>query len=382
MRVVFLTHNYPRHAGDLPGAFLHPLAVALRARGHDVRVVAPSDRGRNGRDELDGVPVRRVRYGSPEREVFAYSGRMAEAVRSPGGLLALADLILALKDGAEEELAGAPDGGVIHAHWWLTAGLATPDPGRTLITVHGTDGRLLERGGPAAWVGRWVLGRARLVSVVSADLARVVAKVAKRADAAARVLPMPVETRDRPWTSGGGGAIIVARLTAQKRVDLGIRAFTRVPAPTPLTIVGDGPVLPALRELTGRLGLDDRVRFAGARPPDEVATLLGSADLMLFPAVGEGLGLAAVEALMAGVPVVVCRDGGGVVETVERWGGGLTVEAGEAALGEAIGRALASESLRGEARAAGTRWREELTPARVAETFEGWYRETLEAKPH
>ena len=48
MRVLFLTHNYPRHAGDVAGGFLHPLAVALRQRGVDLQVIAPSDRGQDG----------------------------------------------------------------------------------------------------------------------------------------------------------------------------------------------------------------------------------------------------------------------------------------------------------------------------------------------
>ena len=60
MWVLFLTHNYPRHPGDVAGAFLHPLAVALRKRDVDVRVIAPSDRGEAGDTTLDGVPIRRV----------------------------------------------------------------------------------------------------------------------------------------------------------------------------------------------------------------------------------------------------------------------------------------------------------------------------------
>jgi hypothetical protein len=107
VRVVFLTHNYPRHAGDVPGAFLHPLATALTGRGHDVRVVAPADHGRDGRELLDGVPVRRVHYAEPDRENLAYEGNMQGAVRSPSGLLALRALILALRQGARIEAAGA-----------------------------------------------------------------------------------------------------------------------------------------------------------------------------------------------------------------------------------------------------------------------------------
>ena len=43
MRVVFLTHNYPRWPGDLSGSFLGTLAAALVRRGVEVRVVAPPE---------------------------------------------------------------------------------------------------------------------------------------------------------------------------------------------------------------------------------------------------------------------------------------------------------------------------------------------------
>jgi glycosyltransferase involved in cell wall biosynthesis len=379
VRVVFLTHNYPRFAGDLPGAFLHPLAVALRVRGHDVRVVAPSDQGRNGREELDGVPVRRVRYAKAERERYAYTGQMADAVRSPLGLMALAGMIRALRQGAQAELTGAPDDSVVHAHWWLPAGLATPAPRRTVVTLHGTDARLLERSRPARWLGGWALRRVGVVSAVSADIAGVVARRTGRTDAGSHVMPMPVALPGRPWTTGGGGAIIVARLTAQKRVDLALRAIARTPSGIPLTVVGDGPALGGLRDIAARLGLADRVRWMGAQTATEVANLLGRADVMLFTAVGEGLGLAAVEALMAGVPVVVCRDGGGVVETVTQWGGGTVVEPTEEAVGAALAQALQSAELKAAAQSAGSKWRERLDPARVAETFERWYHEALDS---
>ena len=80
MRVVFLTHNYPRWPGDLSGAFLGTLAAALVRRGVEVRVVAPSDAGQGGEEEVDGVPVRRVRYAvGPARDpgLPGYDGRRA-----------------------------------------------------------------------------------------------------------------------------------------------------------------------------------------------------------------------------------------------------------------------------------------------------------------
>ena len=82
MRVVFLTHNYPRWTGDVSGAFLATLAGALVRRGVSVRVVAPSDQGRGGDEELDGIPVRRVRYAPAAAETKTMSPSRASATLS------------------------------------------------------------------------------------------------------------------------------------------------------------------------------------------------------------------------------------------------------------------------------------------------------------
>lgn len=381
MVVVFVTHNYPRHAGDLPGAFLHPLAAALRERGHDVRVVAPSDRGRGGREPLDGIPVRRVRYAAAERETLAYEGRMQEAIRSPRGLLALAGLLRALRAGARAEAAGASGGVVLHAHWWIPAGLALPRDVPALVTLHGTDGRILRRSALARWQGRRVLRKAAVVTAVSPELAALAERVSGRSDIAAHVQAMPVDSAALPVSRGGGGALVIARLTAQKRIALALRAVGQLAQdgePMRLTIVGDGPERPALEALAALLPAPAAVSFTGTLPVEEVAARLGSADVLLFPSRDEGLGLSALEALMAGVPVVACEDGGGVVSALRRHGGGIVTAATPAALAAGV-RSLRAPERMAEARRAGEQWREELAPARVAELFEGWYREALGA---
>jgi glycosyltransferase involved in cell wall biosynthesis len=378
VRVIFLTHNYPRFSGDLPGSFLHPLAVALRERGHDVRVVAPSDRGQGGRAPLDGVPVRRVRYSTPEREVLAYTGRMQDEVRSAGGLMALRGLMVGLRDGALAEAEGAAEGDtVVHAHWWIPAGLAAPRGLPVVLTLHGTDGRLLQKSAAARWLARGVLRRADLVTTVSSHLAGIVETTTGREDVATHIQPMPVESADRPWSRGGAGAIVVCRLTPQKRVHLALEAIARMSKPVPLTVVGDGPERVALEALTRTLRLSG-VTFTGLLPPSEVAVRLATADVMLFPAVGEGMGLSAVEALMAGVPVVACRDGGGVVDALETYGGGVVVEPTAEAIADGIGQA-GSPAIRAAAQVVGNHWREDLAPAQVARRFEEWYREALDA---
>ncbi len=381
MLVVFVTHNYPRHAGDLPGAFLHSLATALVARGNDVRVVAPSDQGRGGRESLDGVPVRRVRYARPGRETLAYAGRMQDAIRSPSGLFALRALIGALREGARAELGAAGSSAVLHAHWWIPGGMALPSGRPSVATVHGTDVRLLEHSMVGRWLGRRTLRRAGVVTAVSSDLAEAVERATGRSDVHTHVQAMPVDSAERPWSRGGGGAIVVARLTAQKRVDLAIQAVAdlhRSGKPMPLTIVGDGSERAELERQAAATLPPGSVRFSGLLAAGAVADLLAGADVMLFPATAEGFGLAAVEALMAGVPVVVCQDGGGVVAAVHAHGGGVVTDPVPAAIAAGV-RTAASPALREEARRAGERWREELAPARVAERYEGWYREAIGA---
>jgi len=375
VRVILLTHNYPRHAGDLPGSFLHPLAVALRDRGHDVRVVAPSDRGHGGREALDGVPVRRVRYAAPEREILAYTGRMQDEVRSASGLMALRGLIRGMREGAMAEAEGAAGDAVIHAQWWIPAGLAAPSGFPLVLTLHGTDGRLLKKSAVARWLARAVLRRADLVTAVSRHLAGIVEETTGREDVTGHVQPMPIESTGRPWSTGGAGVVVVCRLTAQKRVDLALKAVVELRQPLPLTVIGDGPERAALENFAAAHPAA-RISFTGQLPPADVAARLGSADVMVFPAMGEGLGLSAVEALMAGVPVVVASDGGGVVEAVRAHGGGIVTAPTPESLAAGVQDAL-SPTIRAAARGAGERWRTELAPSRVAGTFEAWYREAL-----
>jgi glycosyltransferase involved in cell wall biosynthesis len=378
VRVVFLTHNYPRWAGDVSGAFLATLAGALARRGVSVRVVAPSDQGRGGEDELAGIPVRRVRYASAGAETLAYRGTMQAALRAPSGIGALAGLWRALRRAAREEAEAGAD--LFHAHWWVPGGLALPKGVPSVLTVHGTDAALLRRSRIARTLARPVFQRASVVTAVSRELAGWVQAGAGRFVDPGHVQPMPVDSTNHPWSTGGGGAVVIARLAPQKRVALAIETVAFLAScghDLPLTIVGHGPERGALERLADRLGVAAFVSFTGAVASAEVPSYLERADLMIFPAQGEGFGLVAAEALMAGVPVVACWDGGGVLDVVPPTGAGrLTLPAPEA-MGDAILGLLAEPDVRAMARLVGESWRARLNPDHVAEICEGWYREAL-----
>jgi glycosyltransferase involved in cell wall biosynthesis len=82
-----------------------------------------------------------------------------------------------------------------------------------------------------------------------------------------------------------------------------IHALARLPG-AHLVIAGDGPLRAMLVDLADQLRLSHRLHLIGNLDPQDLADLVSSADLYLFPSVWESFGLAGVEAAMAGVPVL------------------------------------------------------------------------------
>ncbi|MFQ5547014.1 MAG: glycosyltransferase family 4 protein [Woeseia sp.] len=113
-----------------------------------------------------------------------------------------------------------------------------------------------------------------------------------------------------------------------------------------LIIFGRGPLETELREQTSRLGLGGMVQFAGYRP--DLDDYLACIDLLVHPALAEGLGVASLKAAAAGVPVVGFAAGG-LREAVADGETGLLVPPGDvAALGNAISRLADNDRLRRE----------------------------------
>jgi hypothetical protein len=81
--------------------------------------------------------------------------------------------------------------------------------------------------------------------------------------------------------------------------------------------------------------------------------------------------------MMQGVPVVACRDGGGVLDIVPATGAGRVSEPTPQGVSAALRDLLAEPDSRSAAAAAGQGWRTRLSPDFVAERCEGWYRRAL-----
>ena len=134
--------------------------------------------------------------------------------------------------------------------------------------------------------------------------------------------------------------VYCGRLSAEKGVTLLVRAFAKFVADVPhasLRLVGDGPLRADVDHLIRKLDLQRSVTVTGWLPPDDVDREMRDAWAVVGPSLwAEPFGLAVVEAMMRGIPVIV-SESGAFLETVEQNVTGLFFESGnELALVQAL----------------------------------------------
>ncbi|MFZ0704122.1 MAG: glycosyltransferase family 4 protein [Candidatus Korobacteraceae bacterium] len=112
--------------------------------------------------------------------------------------------------------------------------------------------------------------------------------------------------------------LYTGRLLEWKGLHLAILAMHRLQAhdaPVRLTIIGDGPAKAALLSLASRLGVANRITWHSWLPHTELQSRLHQHDVFVFPSLRDSGGMAVIEALAHGLPVV-CTDLGGPGEIV------------------------------------------------------------------
>ena len=215
---------------------------------------------------------------------------------------------------------------VVHVHDWFGtvggAALARRTGAALVMTVHSTE---LDRslGHPhkeifqREWIGVHTADRViavsrhladQLVRDYGADRERI--RVVYNAVRDAGTLPKGERTGDI--------VLFLGRLTAMKAPDVFIRAAARISGSFPevqFVIAGEGPEYEHLVRLAVGLGIGDRVLFLGKVTDEERSALLRDAAVFVLPSVTEPFGIAALEAMAAGVPTIVSKTSG-VAEVV------------------------------------------------------------------
>lgn len=150
--------------------------------------------------------------------------------------------------------------------------------------------------------------------------------------------------------------LYVGRLDPRKGVDTALEALVHLPADALLRIVGgwDRSEEERLHDLARRVGVGDRVEFAGQRDRDYLISAYGAADAVVFPVLWrEPWGLVPLEAMGVGRPVVATGRGGSG-EYLRDGENSLLFAAGDArALAAALRRLAQNAELRGRLREQG-----------------------------
>lgn len=298
---------YPTYGGS--GAVATELGLALAERGHEVHFISYAQP---------------FRLGGFRERVYFHEVEMEDypLFEHPPYALALA---VALHDAARKHQLD-----LVHMHYAIPHAasaylarqmLAQERRLRIVTTLHGTDITLVGLHPSFHAITRFSILESDGLTAVSGYLRDETVRDFSVPDSRVDVIPNFIDTRiwrpgqepcHRAKLAPGGEKIVmhVSNFRAVKRVGDVVDIFARIrdSVPARLVMIGDGPDRPRAAARAQQLGVGDDVVFLGKH--QSVEELLSCADLFLLPSETESFGLAALEAMACGAPVVASTAGG------------------------------------------------------------------------
>ena len=299
---------YPTYGGS--GALATELGLDLARRGHEVHFITYASpfrlRGYQERVYFHEVDTSTSHY--PLFDHYPYT------------------LALASK---QHEVALREELDVLHVHYaiphattaWLAREMLREQRAiKVITTLHGTDITLVGQEASFYAITKFSIQRSDSVTAVSRFLCDETSRAFDIPCEQIQVIPNFVNLSEyhpelpgcREGLAPAGHRVMLhmSNFREVKRVRDVVRIFARVRRQLPATLlmVGDGPDREAAEQEARDLGVAADVRFLGRL--DTVANLLQATDLFLLPSQTESFGLAALEAMACGAPVVASRAGG------------------------------------------------------------------------
>jgi len=321
MKVLITSHLFPNRVNPFSGIFIREQLRFIRDRC-EVKLIIPTPwfpgwlrpvlRSRRwaeisripARDVWDGIEIIRPRYLTFPR-------------------MFLIELVGFFYFLALSKASGDLDFDLIHAHTaypdGFGAAMLSVSSGRPLVvTVHGSDLKILPSRGKLRPLISWTLRRANAIIAVSSELKEIAVELgadprkvtvvnngvdtgmfsrAKRASSGSykKVLYVGRFVREK----GVGVLIEAASLVLKKRDDLRFLLVGRTK---------DGG--DEFERMVSSLGIGDKVKLMDAVPFEEIPKLLSSSDIFVLPSFSEGFPLSIIEAMACGKPVVATKCGG------------------------------------------------------------------------
>ena len=327
MKILVLIHEYPPVGGG-GGRVAQDICHGIVERGHEVTVLTAYLDGLSKEEIVDGIRV--LRIPSLRREAFRADLRaMGSYVLS--GLWAGYHLIKRWQ----------PD--LIHVHFAVPAGalawmLSKLTGLPYVMTVHLGDvpGGVPEK--TDAWF-KWVkpftypIWRdAKRVIAVGRFTRQLALKHYKREIDVIpngvdvdRLRPAEIRIQDPPRI------VFAGRMMEQKNPLQIVQTLAELKdLPWQCVMLGDGPLMPDIRQAIAEHGLQERFTLPGWVTPEEVLDWFGKSDILFMPSLSEGMPVVGVQALAKGLAFVV-SDIGGFVDLVENGKNGYMVKLGDRA---------------------------------------------------
>lgn len=336
MNILMLSWEYPPHVVGGLAAHVQGLARALVSRGNRVTVLTQDAATPREHDD-QGVEV--IRVG-------------AVPVRSPDFMGYVHQLNQLLLSKATELVMRGEKFDVIHAHDWLVAfgasGLKQALRRPLVATIHATEfgrnaGLHSDEQRHISDIEWWLIYEAWRVIVCSEAMKREVGQVFQAPADKVQVIPNGIDVSDMNVTADKSLrrrfaaddeelVIFVGRLVFEKGVDVLLYALKHILTVRPqvkMIVAGRGSIQSDLEALARSLGIADRVHFVGYVDAVKRDQLYGVSDVAAFPSRYEPFGIVALEAMAAGIPVVV-GDVGGLKEIISNGEDGFLVPPGNA----------------------------------------------------